>query len=101
MLHLGADGLRALAWLGENFPDSARVGWSYLLAGIVLISATFLPRRSGGDDSLVYALQSLLIIAGIVCALLGAFVFFRKVFGNCRNAEIDSRCPIGEHYRRR
>ena|SRR5258708_30785937 len=78
MLHILLHGLKALAWIGENLPDSARVGWSYLLTGLVLICAFFVPARIIADNAAMYGLQWLVIVAGIVCAVLGAFVFFRK-----------------------
>lgn len=78
MGHLVLYILKLLAWVGENFPDSPRIGWWCLGSGTVLVSAMFVPDRVLGYDELLSGLRYTVSIAGVVCILLGLFVFFRR-----------------------
>src|SRR5215470_16322814 len=70
--------LKGLAWVGENFPDDPRLGRKLLLVGGVLISSLLIPTTSPDWGDLVAMLQLLCVLAGGVCLLLSAFVFFRR-----------------------
>ncbi|HYL83558.1 MAG TPA: hypothetical protein VE263_04935 [Candidatus Angelobacter sp.] len=70
--------LKGLAYVAENFPDNPRLGRKLLFAGAVLVSTILAPTSSPEWGDLVLILQVLCVIAGGVCLLLGAFVFFRR-----------------------
>jgi len=70
--------LRGLAGLAENFPDNPRLGRRLLLGGGVLVCTIFVPDTSPDWGDLILILKSLSGIAGSVCVVLGAFVFFRR-----------------------
>jgi hypothetical protein len=72
------EGLKALAWLGENFPDHPRLGRRLLLAGIILVSSVFLPANPQDPDDPFLIVKAFFIIAGTVCLVLVTFVFFRR-----------------------
>jgi hypothetical protein len=74
LIHLG----RGIAWVAENFPDDPRLGKRLLFVGAALIGAFwFLALSPQWMDSTVI-LQVLSLIAGIICIVLGFFVFFRR-----------------------
>jgi len=70
--------LKLLVWVGDSFPDSARIGWWCLGSGTVLVSAMFVPDQVLGHNELLSDLRPIVSIAGVVCILLGLFVFFRR-----------------------
>ena len=70
--------LKGLAWLGENFPDSPRLGGGLLLVGGLLLSALFVPVGTEESADLTLVLKDLSVIAGSVCVILGGFIFFRR-----------------------
>ena len=70
--------LELLAWVGDSFPHSPRIGWWCLGSGTVLMSAVFVPDQALGHDELLGDLRYTVSIAGLVCILLGLFVFFRR-----------------------
>jgi hypothetical protein len=62
----------------ENFPDDPRLGRKLLLVGAGLLGVFwFLAHSSQWMDS-TFPLQILALFAGIVCMVLGLFVFFRR-----------------------
>jgi hypothetical protein len=74
LVHLG----RGIAWVAENFPDDPRLGKRLLLVGAALIGAFwFLAHSLRWMDS-TFILQVLSLFAGIICIVLGLFVFFRR-----------------------
>jgi hypothetical protein len=72
------EGLKGLAWLGENFPDNPRLGRRLLLGGTILVSSVFLPENPQDPDDPFLVVKVFCIIAGTVCLVLGTFVFFRR-----------------------
>ena len=76
--HLIYDLLKHLGPLVDNFPDDPRLGRKLLLVGGVLVSTIFVPSTSPEWSVFVLILKSLCVIAGGVCSLFGAFVFFRR-----------------------
>jgi hypothetical protein len=62
----------------ENFPDDPRLGRKLLLVGAGLLGVFwFLAHSSQWMDS-TFPFQVLALFAGIVCIVLGLFVFFRR-----------------------
>ena len=70
--------LKGLAWLGENFPDNPRLGRGLLLVGGLLLCTFFVPVGTEESADLILVLKGLSVIAGSVCVILGAFIFFRR-----------------------
>jgi hypothetical protein len=76
--HIFIELVKRLAWIGENFPDDPRLGRKLLLGGGLLLSSIFLPENSPEWGDAILIAKSLCVIAGAVCIILGAFVFFRR-----------------------
>ncbi len=76
LIHLG----RGIAWVAENFPDDPRLGNRLLLVGAALIGAFWFLAHSPQWMDSTFILQVLSLIAGIICMVLGLFVFFRRAF---------------------
>ena len=69
--------LKGLAYVAENFPDNPRLAWKLILGGGALIATILVPTISPElNDVALVAVPC--AIAGCVCVLLGAFVFFRR-----------------------
>ena len=87
--------LKGLAWLGENFPDNPRLGRGLLLVGGLLLCAFFVPAGTEESADPTLVLKGLSVIAGSVCVILGAFIFFRRwVLG----VETPGKAPSCHHY---
>ena len=69
--------LKGLAYVAENFPDNPRLGRRLLFWGSLLVASIAIPRPTAEWDDLIL-LQVPCAVAGIVCWILGAFVFFRR-----------------------
>lgn len=69
--------LKGAAWVAENFPDDPRLGRRLLAAGGALIGLHVYLSHPPWRDSTVL-LQNLCLVAGIICGILGLFVFFRR-----------------------
>ena len=78
MIHLLLHVIKFLGWVAEHFPDDPRLGWKCLLGGTLLAAAIFVPERFVGENLALYVIQILSLITGIVCFVLGLFVFFRR-----------------------
>jgi len=76
LIHLG----RGIAWVAENFPEDPRLGNRLLLVGAALIGAFWFLAHSPQWMDSTFILQVLSLIAGIICMVLGLFVFFRRAF---------------------
>jgi hypothetical protein len=76
--HIVIELLKGLAWLGENLPDNPRHGRKLLLGGGILLCAYFVPERPEEWADAILILKVLSEIAGSVCIILGAFIFFRR-----------------------
>ena len=69
--------LKGLAYVAENLPDNPRLGRRLLFWGSVLIATLFVPRPTPEWKDLIL-LQVPCALAGIVCWILGVFLFFRR-----------------------
>jgi hypothetical protein len=72
LIHFG----RGIAWITENFPDDPRLGKKLLLVGAALSGAFWFLAHSPQWMDSTFILQGLSLIAGIICIVLGLFVFF-------------------------
>jgi hypothetical protein len=69
--------IKSVAWIGENFPDNPHLARRLLMAGGLLLSASWYLAESSWRDS-TFSFRRLCLIAGIGCGFLGLFVFFRR-----------------------
>jgi hypothetical protein len=71
--------LKLLKYVEEHLPDNPRQGLKLLLVGSVLLAITLglrIPSEWGPDAA---ALLFIGVLAGSVCATLGAYILFRRL----------------------
>ena len=76
--HVVFEILKLLAPVLEDFPDNPRLGRKLLLGGSILICTIVTPTKSPEWGETIFILKALCVITGVICVLLGAFVFLRR-----------------------
>lgn len=74
--------IKAILWVGENFPDDSELADRLLLGGTPFLVFALLPSRLTAGNVPWYFAKWAIVAMGAASIFLGAFVYFRRFVWN-------------------